>query len=124
MGEHTPLWLESVHSDGTAAFVSNPSPKLFETVTVKLRFYRDAPVKHVFLRTIPNGVERLIPMTRGKEEKGLVYYEAPLEMTENRMQYQFYLVCEDVSGERSSLVALEDSGLDIARVARNARNAE
>ena len=96
MGEHTPLWLESVHSDGTAAFVSNPSPKLFETVTVKLRFYRDAPVKHVFLRTIPNGVERLIPMTRGKEEKGLVYYEAPLEMTENRMQYQFYLVCEDV----------------------------
>ena len=96
MGEHTPLWLESVHSDGTAAFVSNPSPKLFETVTVKLRFYRDAPVRHVFLRTIPNGVERLIPMTRGKEEKGLVYYEAPLEMTENRMQYQFYLVCEDV----------------------------
>ena len=90
------LWLESVYSDGTAAFVSNPCPNLFETVTIKLRFYRDAPVKHVFLRTIPNGIERFIPMTRSKEEKGLVYYEAPLQITENRMQYQFYLVCEDV----------------------------
>ena len=96
MGEHNALWLESVHSDGTAAFVSNPAPRLFETVTVRLRFYSGAPVKHVFLRAIPNGVEQLIPMTRGKEEKGLVYYEAPLRMTENRMQYQFYLVCEDV----------------------------
>lgn len=90
------LWLESVYSDGTAAFVSNPCPNLFETVTIKLRFYRDAPVKHVLLRTIPNGIERFIPMTRSKEEKGLVYYEAPLQITENRMQYQFYLVCEDV----------------------------
>ena len=90
------LWLESVYSDGTAAFVSNPCPKLFETVTIKLRFYRDAPVKHVLLRSLPNGIERFIPMTRAKEEKGLVYYEAPLQITENRMQYQFYLVCEDV----------------------------
>ena len=90
------LWLESVYSDGTAAFVSNPCPKLFETVTIKLRFYRDAPVKHVLLRSLPNGIERFTPMTRSKEEKGLVYYEAPLQITENRMQYQFYLVCEDV----------------------------
>ena len=90
------LWLESVYSDGTAAFVSNPCPKLFETVTIRLRFYRDAPVKHVLLRTLPNGIERFTPMTRSKEEKGLVYYEAPLQITENRMQYQFYLACEDV----------------------------
>lgn len=96
MADQNTLWLESVYSDGTAAFVSNPCPKLYETVTIRLRFYRDAPVKHVFLRTIPNGAERLIPMTPVREEKGLVYYEAPMRMTENRMQYQFYLVCADV----------------------------
>ena len=96
MKDQNDLWLESVYSDGTAAFVCPPCPKLFETVTIRLRFYWNAPVKHVFLRTIPNGVEKLIPMVRKKEEKGLVYYEAPLQMTENRMQYQFYLVCEDV----------------------------
>lgn len=96
MKDQNDLWLEGVYSDGTAAFVCPPCPKLFETVTIRLRFYWNAPVKHVFLRTIPNGVEKLIPMVRKKEEKGLVYYEAPLQMTENRMQYQFYLVCEDV----------------------------
>ena len=96
MGDRDDLWLESVYSDGTAAFVSSPCPKRGETVTIRLRFYRDAPVKAVFLRTIPNGLEKLIPMTRSREDRGLVYYEAQLKMTENRMQYHFYLVCEDV----------------------------
>ena len=88
-------WLESVYSDGTAAFVSNPSPKLFETVRVSLRMYADAPVRHVFLRTLPNGEEHLTPMEAVRRERGLLYYEAPLTMTENRMQYQFYLATED-----------------------------
>ena len=89
-------WLESVHSDGTAAFVSNPSPALFETVTIRIRMYENAPVKHVLLRTIPNGAERFEEMRIVKTERGFVYYEAPLKMTEKRMQYQFYLVCEDI----------------------------
>lgn len=88
-------WLESVYSDGTAMFVSNPSPKMFETVTIRLRMYADSPVEHVFLRTLPNGEERLTEMQPAETERGLVYYEAPLTMTETRMPYQFYLVCAD-----------------------------
>lgn len=89
-------WLESVYSDGTQAFVSSPSPKLYETVTVRLRMYEDAPVRHVLLRSIPNGAERLTEMQVEKKERGFVYYSAPLEVTENRVQYHFYLVCDDV----------------------------
>lgn len=89
-------WLESIYSDGTAEFVSNPSPKLFENVTIKLRMYEDAPVKHVFLRSLPNGVEHLQEMHVTKKERGLVYYEADMKMTQTRMQYQFFIVCEDV----------------------------
>lgn len=89
-------WLESVHSDGTAAFVSTPAPALFETVKIRIRFYADAPVKYVLLRSIPNGAERLDEMHVLKKEHGLVYYEAELKMTQKRMQYQFYLVCQDV----------------------------
>ena len=89
-------WLESVHSDGTAAFVSNPSPKLKETVTIRIRMYESAPVEHVLLRTAPNGAEWLTEMHLAKKERGFVYYEAPLTMTENRMHYQFYLICPDV----------------------------
>lgn len=88
-------WFESVHSDGTAAFVSNPSPKLFEDVTIRIRMYEDAPVKHVILRSMPNGMERLDEMHPDKKENGFVYYEATLRMNENRIQYHFYLVCDD-----------------------------
>lgn len=88
-------WLESVYSDGTADFVSNPSPSLFETVKVRIRMYEDAPVKHVFLRSIPNGAEKLEEAAIVKREHGLVYYEAPLLINENRVQYHFYLVCEN-----------------------------
>ena len=89
-------WLESVYSDGTECFVSNPQPELFETVTVRLRLYDDAPVKHIYLRTLPNGAEKLIEMQREKVENGLAYYACELQITENRMHYHFYLVCEDV----------------------------
>lgn len=87
-------WLESVHSDGTVAFVSNPAPKLFEDVTIRLRMYEDTPVKHVILRSMPNGMERLDDMHVAKKENGFVYYEATLKMNERRIQYHFYLVCD------------------------------
>ena len=89
-------WLESVYSDGTREFVSNPQPALGETVTVWLRMYEDAPVRHAFLRTVPNGGEELIPMERRRCAHGFAYYAAKLVMTERRMQYQFYLVCDSV----------------------------
>lgn len=89
-------WLESVYSDGTADFVSNPFPELFETVAIWIRVYDDAPVRHIFLRTVPNGAEKLTEAKREKTDNGLAYYRADLQMTENRMQYQFYLVCDDV----------------------------
>ena len=88
-------WLESVHSDGTAAFVSNPSPKLSENVTIRIRMYEDAPVKRVILRHMPNGMERLDEMHISKTENGFVYYEITLQMNERRIQYHFYLVCDD-----------------------------
>ncbi len=88
-------WLESVYSDGTAAFVSNPFPKLFETVKIRIRMYETAPVEAVLLRSRPNGAEYLQEMHILKRERGFVYYEAPLRITENRMPYQFYLVCKD-----------------------------
>lgn len=89
-------WLESVYSDGSKFFVSSPEPELGEIVTIKLRMYAEAPIKHVLLRSVPDGVERLTEMKRAGVEHGLVYYYADLEITEYRMQYQFYLVCEDV----------------------------
>ena len=89
-------WLESVYTDGSAAFVSNPHPAFGEDVTVRIRFYEDAPVKAVVLRTMPNGGNLLIDMAEEKREQGFVYYACRLPMIEKRMQYHFYIVCENV----------------------------
>ena len=89
-------WLESVYSDGTAMFVSAPSPKPRQTVTVRIRMYADAPVRHVFLRWLRNGLEQVAEMAPAGERAGLAYYAADMPVTESRMQYHFYLACDDV----------------------------
>lgn len=88
-------WLESVYSDGTSEFVSNPCPKIGESVTVSLRMYADAPVKYVYLRSIPNGGELKIPMHRAREARGLVYWTCELPIIERRTQYHFYIATEN-----------------------------
>ena len=88
-------WLESVYSDGTESFVSTPSPALGETVTVRLRLLDTAPVKAVLLRSLHNGCQSLARMEKTGVRHGLAYYEAELRISENRIQYQFYIVADD-----------------------------
>lgn len=88
-------WLESVYSDGSPQFVVPPLPKMKERVSIRLQVYNDAKVRHIFLRTVPNGAECLTEMHPLKETNGLTIYEASIEMTEPRMNYQFHLVTED-----------------------------
>ena len=87
-------WQESVYSDGTAMFVSDPSPRLGETVTVSLRLYEAAPVRHVLLRWLRNGLVQMTHAKKVRVERGLAWYEAQMPVTERRMQYQFYLVTD------------------------------
>lgn len=89
-------WLESVYSDGTERFVSNSQPNLGEVVTIRIRMYEDAPVKHVLIRVLLNGAERLKEMRPVEVKNGLVYYEAMLKISEPRIQYQFYLACDNI----------------------------
>ena len=88
-------WQESVYSDGTSMFVSDPSPRLGETVTVSLRLYEGAPVRHVILRWLRNGLVQMAHARKARVERGLAWYEAEMPITERRMQYQFYLVTDE-----------------------------
>ena len=89
-------WLESVYSDGSSLFVTPAQPAMWDTVRVRIRFYQDAPVRHVFLRTNPNGVERVIQAHQVGTEHSLCTWEAEFQMTQSRMHYHFYLACDDV----------------------------
>ena len=92
----TEQWLESVYSDGSRYFVSTPEPELGQNVSVRIRMYENAPVRHVLVRTCPNGAEQLTEAEKIETKHGLSYYEASFTVCEPRMHYQFYLVCDDV----------------------------
>ncbi len=87
-------WLESIYSDGSGLFVSDPAPGLFDTVTVRLRIFEDAPVRHVYLRSLHNGMQEVREMRPAFLRGGLRYYECPLKITETRIQYQFYIAAD------------------------------
>ncbi|MFO7682625.1 MAG: hypothetical protein R6X34_21520, partial [Chloroflexota bacterium] len=57
-------WLDSVYHNSSASYVSNPGPKLDDTVTVRLRVDKTAPVRQVYVRTFPDGEQMVTPMTR------------------------------------------------------------
>ena len=104
-------WMKSVHSDGTAQFVSPQQPVIGQTVTIRLQLLQDAPVRHVLLRTEPNGIEHSEEMTRIGCRHGLAVYEGTLTMTEPRMRYRFYLVGENALWYYNQL-GLTDSSPD------------
>lgn len=88
-------WLDSVYSDGTGEFVSSPSPYLGEKVVVRLRLLDGAPVEHILIRALHNGLQSFTEMRPCEVAHGLRYYEAPLHINEERVQYHFCIVAAD-----------------------------
>lgn len=95
-------FLDSIFSDSTANFVSNPYPKKGEKVTFSIRFLKNPLVRKVFLRAKEFGVEYLHQMERRAAVEGgpadrdnpLEYYEVTIPVKDRRFCYQFYLVTD------------------------------
>ena len=89
-------FLDSVYSDSSANFVSNPYPAKGERVTFYIRFLKNDFVSKVFLRAKEFGVESLHQMKKcqGQEGELLDYYEVSLPVKDKRFCYQFYLVTD------------------------------
>lgn len=83
-------WLESVYSDSTKYFVSNPYPKMNEKIKISIRMKSNEEVKKVFLRYREFGIEQIRLMQ--EERKGtLSYYSAEIEIREKDFIISFIL---------------------------------
>lgn len=87
-------WLESVYSDSSQYYVSNPIPSIGETIRISIRMYEDSPIKSVFFKYLPNGAHNLIEMHQERVENGLAYYSCDVFVNEELLRYQFYLVTD------------------------------
>lgn len=88
-------WFDSVYSDGSKNFVSNPCPKKGETVSVFIRMFADAPVENVFLSGKRNGTTIPVKMKKVFERDGLAYFSADVCIYENEFSYQFFIATEN-----------------------------
>lgn len=91
----SPNWKDSVYSDGSKHFVSNPNPSLGETITVKLRVFENSPVKTVLLRYVINGTDNYTLMEKTGTGPVFSYYSCSLEITQPVINYHFMISAED-----------------------------
>jgi alpha-glucosidase len=92
---HLPRWLSSVHHDGSPRYLSALHPRLGERVTVRLRVASGAPIRRAFLRSAPDGEERLTPLAPGAVRGPARWWEGVLEVSEPLVGYRFTLEAED-----------------------------
>lgn len=88
-------WLQSVYSDSTENYVSNPCPHKGEKITIRLRMAENDQIRKVLLRTREFGIENRIPMEPVSVKNGLRIYEASVCVNDSHFHYQFYLVTDD-----------------------------
>ncbi len=93
-----PRWLQSLHHDGSPHYVTHGHDK---TVTLRLRADVDAPIKRVFLRTNPDGEQRLQPMqpiepSSDNGANGVArWWEIELTLRMFRTSYRFFLATDE-----------------------------
>ena len=91
-----PDWLSQVLHFGTPDYLSNPRPRLGESVRLRLLTPADAPIEQVVLRTIPNGEQQFTDMRPGEKLAGMRAWEADLRVNEPRVPYRFAIRTKEV----------------------------
>lgn len=84
-------WMKSVHHDGSPYYVMGNESRIGSTLTLRLRADVDAPVERVFLRTTPNGSQRIQEMRPAQFEKIARWWEIELKLQMPRTNYRFFL---------------------------------
>lgn len=84
--------LNSIYSDSTSFYVSNPYPKEGETITIRMRIMDNDIVDKIILNYKKLGNTITKEMKFAYKKHGMTYYEADVECYGNKINYQFFIV--------------------------------
>ncbi|MGC3996454.1 MAG: alpha-amylase family glycosyl hydrolase [Anaeromyxobacter sp.] len=90
-----PTWLATIHHDGSSKYVSDLCPAIGDVVRIRLRVSDQTALKRVFLRTNPDNLQVLSPMSPGRHAPPARWYDVDLPITERIVQYRFVIEAED-----------------------------
>ena len=89
-------WLNSVYSDGSALFVSNPCPKKGEKVKILLKMLENSEVKSIFISGKKNGVNIPVKMQEVCKKNALSYYQGEVTIWEDEFSYHFIIATKNL----------------------------
>src|SRR5712692_9244294 len=85
-------WTNTIHHDGSPRYVIANAYTLGSTVTLRLRTELEAPIERIFLRTNPDGEQRLVPMRKANTDAACQWWEVDLQLHMLRTNYRFFLL--------------------------------
>ncbi len=89
-----PTWAESLHHDGSEVYLSDPYPRVGETITATLRTGKRAPIERAYLRVRYDGEFKNIPMRVTRESALSRFWTCELPITQPRLSYRFRLMTD------------------------------
>lgn len=87
----TPSWLQGIHHDGSPYYVSFSPSHAPTMLKLRLRVGKDAPIKQIFVRTIPDGEQHLAPMQLSANDDLFDWWETEVRLHMLRTNYRFLL---------------------------------
>ena len=88
-------FLDTIHHDGSARYVSDPCPALGARVELRLRLAADAPVSEVLLRTTPDGESAFAYLQPGAVDGPTQWWTVEVAASMPVVNYRFLLVTTD-----------------------------
>lgn len=89
---HLPEWTAQVHHDGSEAYLSNPLPRIGETVTVNIRAPRGVGIDGIYIRAMLDGEFRFITLNRHEFRGASEIWQGELPVHQPRIDYLFKIL--------------------------------
>ncbi len=83
-------WSQSVHHDGSPYYVSFDPTSSHPQIKLRLRASKTAPITRLFVRTIPDGEQRFVPMQIVASDELSSWWEAEIRLHMLRTNYRFF----------------------------------
>ena len=92
-----PAWADLIHHDSSELFVSDVLPRIGDVITVRIRVPIQPELRHLYLRSRPDGEWRRTPMTKVATDRYYNWWSAEMPITMHHNNYCFHFLAESGS---------------------------
>ena len=89
-----PTWADKIHHDSSELFLSETLPRIGAVITVDIRVPRQGELRHLYLRSRPDGEWRRTVMEKANSDEYYDWWRAEMPITMHHNNYCFHFLTE------------------------------